>query len=124
MRANSNKIIIESKAEVKARLHGASPDFADALAMAVTTDGVQSFAYPSTTVKKVWDRIAVIGDGAPGCQATRTSGSLKSPTSLPATSPVVSSGPKGSYGVTRKARLSKGLAWHYCRRRSSSPFGG
>jgi hypothetical protein len=40
----AGKIIIESKADVKARLHGASPDFADALAMAVTTSGVRDFS--------------------------------------------------------------------------------
>jgi hypothetical protein len=34
----------ESKADAKARLHSASPDFPDALAMAVTTSGVREFS--------------------------------------------------------------------------------
>jgi hypothetical protein len=40
----TGKIIIESKADVKVKLHGASPDFADALAIAVTTSGVRDFS--------------------------------------------------------------------------------
>lgn len=38
------KIQIESKVAIKTKLSGASPDYADALAMAVVTDGVIDFA--------------------------------------------------------------------------------
>jgi phage terminase large subunit len=39
----TGKVIIEAKADIKVKLGGQSPDFADALAMAVTTDGSISF---------------------------------------------------------------------------------
>jgi hypothetical protein len=46
----TGKIIIESKADIRVRLHGVSPDVADALAIAVAPDGVVDFSYPSQTV--------------------------------------------------------------------------
>ncbi len=46
----TGKIIIESKADIRVRLHGASPDFADSLAIAVAPEGVCDFSYPSQIV--------------------------------------------------------------------------
>jgi hypothetical protein len=43
-------IQIEAKADIKAKLGGASPDYSDALAMAVTTGGVPTFDVPSNAV--------------------------------------------------------------------------
>lgn len=40
----TGKKLIEAKADIKKKLGGKSPDFADALAMAVTTDGALSFS--------------------------------------------------------------------------------
>jgi hypothetical protein len=46
----TGKILIESKADIRARLRGDSPDFADALAIAVAPDGFLDFSFPSEPV--------------------------------------------------------------------------
>jgi hypothetical protein len=46
----TGKILIESKADIRARLQGASPDMADSFAIGVAPDGLLDFSYPSQTV--------------------------------------------------------------------------
>jgi hypothetical protein len=46
----SGRIIIESKDDIRARLSGASPDFADALTFAVSPDGVHPVRPPTGAI--------------------------------------------------------------------------